>query len=343
MKNKPLRVAIAGYGILGKVRHLTIQKFSSFDVVAISDLLINEMVLEDSIKKYQNYDDMLEDSSLSYDVVFVCLTNNFNSLATIHALKKGAHVFCEKPPGRNVQDILDVIKVASQYTGQKLMYGFNHRYHSSIIEANRIIQNKELGEVINLRGVYGKSRLITFNQSDWRTSREIAGGGVLLDQGIHMVDMMRLFAGEFDEVNSFIENSFWNYDVEDNAYSIMRTKDGKVAMLNSSATQWRHKFNLDITLERGSLILSGILSGSKSYGAETITIVTADPENDLGNPVETTTRYNIDESWYLEIKDFLDCILEDNIVTSSTANDALNTMKLVQKIYSADKKWQSKL
>jgi predicted dehydrogenase len=199
-----------------------------------------------------------------------------------------------------------------------------------------------LGEIINLRGVYGKSQLITFNQPDWRTKREISGGGVLLDQGIHMVDLMRLFAGKFSEVYSFIENSHWNYNVEDNAYAIMRTEDGKVAMLNSSATQWRHRFHLDINLEKGSLVLGGILSGSKSYGAETLTIVSSNPENDRGDPKEVTTRYNTDPSWYSEITEFVNCIVSNKDIKNGTSDDALQTMKLVYKIYFSDKKWQQK-
>ncbi len=194
--------------------------------------------------------------------------------------------------------------------------------------------------MINMRGMYGKAKLITFNQPDWRTKREIAGGGVLLDQGIHMVDLMRLFGGEFSQVHSFISNGQWHYDVEDNAYAIMRTADGVVGMLNSSATQWRHRFHLDINLERGSLILGGILSGTKSYGAETLTVVRADPENDQGDPREQVTRYNRDPSWDAEISEFTDCILGDRPVQSGTSDDALRSMKLVFKIYYADSNWR---
>jgi predicted dehydrogenase len=220
------------------------------------------------------------------------------------------------------------------------MYGFNHRYHESVVDALRLIQSGELGQIINLRGVYGKSKLITFNQPDWRTKRAIAGGGVLLDQGIHMVDLMRLFAGEFVEVHSFIANSHWGYDVEDNAYALMRTADGIVGMLNSSATQWRHRFNLDINLERGSIILGGILSGSKSYGAETLTVVTVDHANDNGDPKEQLTRYNRDPSWEEEISRFAANILADQPIESGSSLDALNTMKLVYKIYHADPEWR---
>ena len=165
-----------------------------------------------------------------------------------------------------------VLAIEKQNPSLKLMYGFNHRYHDSVQDALEIVKSGELGSVINIRALYGKAKLITFNQPNWRTKREIAGGGVLLDQGIHIVDLMRLFGGEFTEVSSIISNSHWGYDVEDNAYALMRTETGVVGMLNSSATQWRHKFHLDINLSRGSLILGGILSGTKSYGAETLTV-----------------------------------------------------------------------
>ena len=120
----------------------------------------------------------------------------------------------------------------------------------------------------------------------------------------------------------------------------MRTADGIVGMLNSSATQWRHRFNLDINLELGSIILGGILSGTKSYGAETLTVVTVDHDNDTGDPREQLTRYNLDPSWEEEINRFADYILTDQPVNGGSSLDALNTMKLVYKIYHADPVWR---
>ena len=333
-----LKVGIAGYGVVGKRRRECVDCHPDMEMVAVCDRLFsNNGLMVDGLRSYQDYKQLLEED---LDILIVCLTNDIAPEVTIAGLECGLHVFCEKPPGRDVRDIIRVIKVEKKYPKQKLMYGFNHRYHDSVIEALHIIQSNELGKVINLRGVYGKSQLITFNQSDWRTKREISGGGVLLDQGIHMVDLMRLFVGEFIDIYSFIENNHWNYDVEDNAYALMRTMDGKVAMLNSSATQWRHCFNLDINLEKGSLILGGILSGSKSYGAETLTVVYANPDNDQGDPKEIMTRYNVDPSWCAEIKEFCGCIIKNRPITSGTSDDALQTMKLVYKIYYADKKWR---
>jgi len=333
-----LKVGIAGYGVVGKRRHRCIDYHQKTEVVAVCDRsFTSDNVISDGLTCYQDYNKLLEEE---LDVLIVCLSNEVAAKVTIAGLNKGLHVFCEKPPGRDVEDIVKVIEVEKQCPRQKLMYGFNHRYHDSVQETLRIIESGELGGIVNLRGVYGKSQLTTFNQPDWRTKREIAGGGVLLDQGIHMVDLMRLFAGEFTDVYSFVENNYWHYDVEDNAYALMRTEKGTVAMMNSSATQWRHRFHLDINLEKGSLILGGILSGSKSYGAETLKVVYANPENDQGDPKEVITRYNIDTSWDMEIAEFVDCIINNKRIVSGTSTDALNTMKLVYKIYFADKNWR---
>jgi len=324
--------------VVGQRRKACAERHPRLRVVAVCDRTCdNEGTFTDGIRYYQDYRRLLAED---LDILIVCLTNDVAADVTIAGLESGLHVFCEKPPGRNVEDILRVIDHERMHPTLKLMYGFNHRYHESVQDALKILRSGELGRVINIRGMYGKAKLITFNQPDWRTKRAIAGGGVLLDQGIHMVDLMRLFGGDFREVHSFISNNRWGYDVEDNAYALMRTADGVVAMLNSSATQWRHRFNLDINLERGSLILGGILSGTKSYGAETLTVVQADPDNDRGDPREQVTSYNRDPSWDEEIAAFADCILNDKPVQSGTSDDALCTMKLVYKIYFADAAWR---
>jgi len=338
MINKMLKVGIAGYGVVGKRRHHYINQHPNMAVVSVCDRIDKNFTdLADGVNTYSNYKDMLDSESL--DVVFVCMTNDIAPAVTMHSLNLNMHVFCEKPPGRNVSDIESVRLVERSKPHLKLMYGFNHRHHESVISALKIIESNKLGDIISLRGVYGKAKLITFNQGDWRTKRDASGGGVLLDQGIHMVDLMRLFAGEFEEVHSFISNNFWKFDVEDNAYAIMRTANGIVGMLHSSATQWRHQFSLDINLEKGSIKLQGILSGSKSYGNETLTISYANPNVDNGLPEEICSLYNKDPSWESEIDLFYKIITEDIKPTNGGSYDALETMKLVYKIYKADKKW----
>lgn len=334
-----LKVGIAGFGVVGRRRKECVDRHPNLRVVAVCDRTLDgDGSLSGDVHYYRDYRQLLGED---LNILIVCLTNDIAAEVTIAGLEAGLHVFCEKPPGRNVADIARVIEHERRHPKLKLMYGFNHRYHDSVQDALKILRSGELGRVINMRGIYGKAKLVTFSQSDWRTKREIAGGGVLLDQGIHMVDLMRLFGGDFTEVHSFVSNNHWGYDVEDNAYALMRTADGVVGMLNSSATQWRHRFHLDINLQRGSLILGGILSGTKSYGAETLTVVRADPDNDAGDPKEQVTRYNRDPSWDEEIAAFAASIRNDQPVQNGTSEDALRTMQLVFGIYYADPQWRS--
>jgi len=332
-----LKVGIAGYGIVGRRRKAVIDSRSDMEVVAVCDRSFQEDGIADGLPHYRDYRDLLKEK---LEVLFVCMTNDVAPEVTIAGLEAGLHVFCEKPPGRDVADIVRVREVEARHPALRLMYGFNHRYHESVKDALRLIQSGEMGRIINMRGVYGKAQLITFNQSDWRTRRAVAGGGVLLDQGIHLVDLMRLFAGDFHEVHSFVSNGHWGFEVEDNAYALMRTAEGVVALFNSSATQWRHQFNLEITLQRGSLTLSGILSSSKSYGSETLTVVAVDPANNNGAPREQRTLYNRDPSWEDEIRDFAAAVLEGKPLSHGSSSDALETMKLVYRIYHADQEWR---
>ena len=341
MRDEVLKIGIAGYGIVGKRRHDVIEQNPGMYVAAVCDRKFNgQGKLDDDVSYYDNYKALLENEAL--DALIICMTNDIAPEVTMAGLNSGLHVFCEKPPGRSVQDIKNVIKVEARYPKLKLMYGFNYRHHYSVKDALAVINSGEMGGLINLRGVYGKSKVVTFNQDTWRTKKAIAGGGVLLDQGIHMVDLMRLFAGEFTQVYSFVSNSYWGYDVEDNAYALMKTDKGVVGMLHSSATEWRHRFSLDINLEKGSINLGGILSSTKSYGAETMTLVWANPDEDNGDPREQMTRYNKDPSWSLEIAAFADAIRSGKPIQYGGSTDALQTMELVYKIYEFDSEWNDK-
>ena len=338
--NKGIRVGISGYGVVGKRRHACISETEGIEVIAVCDRDPRTSIsLTTDVRFHSNYQALLEED---LDAVFVCMSNDMTAVVTAAALKSGRHVFCEKPPARTMEELAQVITVERTRPDLKLMYGFNHRYHESVEDALRILKSGELGEVMSLRGVYGKSQLLTFDQPDWRTQRGIAGGGVLLDQGIHMVDLIRLFGGEFSEVHSYVSNAHWGYDVEDNAYSLMRSSTGVIAMVTSSATQWRHQFFLEITLSKGSLVLGGILSGSKSYGSETLTVVTANPSNDRGDPREQMTKYNEDVSWMAEVGSFQKIVTNDLPVHFGSSDDAIRTLALVYEIYYQDESWRSK-
>ena len=337
MNRSLLRVGIAGYGVVGKRRRSVIDTHPELDTVAVSDIKF-ESDRRDSDGTYihRTYGSLFEHD---LDVLFVSLPNDLAAEATIAGLNQGLHVFCEKPPGRTVEDIRRVREVEATHPDLKLKYGFNHRYHESIKKAKALIDGGEYGSVINLRGVYGKSRIIPFS-GGWRSQRAVAGGGILLDQGIHMLDMLRHFGGEFTEVRSFVSNSYWHHDVEDNVFAIMRTDGGCIASIHSTATQWRHKFRLEITLQEAMVELTGILSGSKSYGEEKLTLIVREDESTSGSFREETTLYLEDSSWHDEVFEFIEVVLENRSVENGSSEQALGVMELVYAIYHADEPWR---
>ena len=334
-----LKVGIAGYGIIGKRRRQNIDNNEYLETVAVCDQNYKHFeLLDDGVKCYPDYQHLLKEENI--DVMFVSLPNYLAPEVTIACLEKGLHVFCEKPPGKNVEDVKKVLEVKHKNPSLKLKYGFNHRYHDSVKDALSILRSKELGEVINLRGVYGKNGFVPFG-SGWRAKRKYAGGGILLDQGIHMVDLLQLFCGDFHEAKSYISNDYWKCDVEDNAFAIMRNDQGKIATLHSTATQWQHLFSLNIFFTEGYLRLSGILSGSKSYGQEKL-IIGRRNRSATGTNREETVNYLEDNSWMDEVNEFSNSIVFDKPVHSGTVEEALAVMKLVYQIYWADNQWREK-
>jgi predicted dehydrogenase len=157
-----------------------------------------------------------------------------------------------------------------------------------------------------------------------------------------MLDLFRLFAGEFDEVKSLVTRSYWPIDVEDNAFVLLRNTKGQVAMLHSSSTQWKHVFSLEIFLSEGYIAINGILSGTRSYGRETLIIARKQLEHESfapGNPREEITYFDRDLSWQREVTEFGECILSDTPVRVGSSRDALQVMDLVYRIYRSDASW----
>ena len=337
MDTETLRVGIAGYGVVGRRRRVVIDQHPRLRTVAVCDQdLGNAGSTVHGLKCFSRYDQLLKEP---LDILFVCLPTYLAAEVTIAGLERDLHVFCEKPPGTTPDEVERVIKVEQEHPSSRLKYGFNHRFHDSVRRAQKLIDSGDLGDIINIRGVYGKSKVLSYTGS-WRAERRFAGGGILLDQGIHLVDLMRLFCGEFVEVKSFISNCYWKYDVEDNAYAIMRDERGRIAMLHSSATQWQHRFSLDVALTNGFITLRGILSGSKSYGQEEL-VVGRRNELDVGSTEEEVIRCLEDNSWSHEVNEFAEAILEDRSIEHGSSMDALETMRLVYRIYSADESWRN--
>lgn len=340
---KKIKVGLIGFGKVGKIRKKVIENNPDLLLECICDTVPPEPDDEVKCKFFKNYKDLLK---LDIDAVFVCTPNKFTPEIVIYALNNKKHVFCEKPPGQTADDVKKIIEAEKKNKDVKLKFGFNHRYHDNLIEAKSIIDSGRLGKILWMRGIYGKSGGVNFKKI-WRSNRELAGGGILLDQGVHMVDLFRMFCGDFQEVKSFVINSYWDLDVENDAFAILRNNKGQIATLHSSSTQWKHMFSLEISLEKGYINLYGILSSTRSYG-QGERLVTArrqfeDEAFSVGNPQENVTYFNQDKSWEREVEDFVECIKNNKPVTIGGSKDALKAMELVYKIYMADSKWFNKM
>ena len=326
-----INIAIAGYGKIGQVRAKEIERNIHTRLVAVYD--INKLEnLGSNVIFCESYEELL---AQDIDVVFVCAFNNVLADYTTQALKAGKHVFCEKPPARTSEELKSVIKIEEE-TGLVLKYGFNHRYHYSVMEAKKLIESGSMGKLLWLRGVYGKAGSIDYHKN-WRNYRKYSGGGILIDQGIHMLDLMRYFSGQdFKHINSFVTTSYWDIEAEDNAFAIMQSDEKVTAMLHSSATQWRHKFLLEMCFEEGYVNLDGILSGTRSYAPEKLVVGRREFEDitfAMGKPQESTTWFENDDSWKLEVDEFVDAILGKSIIKNGTSKDAFETLRLVERIY----------
>jgi predicted dehydrogenase len=248
-------------------------------------------------------------------------------------LNKGKHVFCEKPPGRNLKETELMIEAEKGNSKCKLMFGFNHRHHESLIHAKEVINSGRLGKILWMRGRYGKSVQEGFCNS-WRAKKELAGGGIFLDQGIHMLDLFLMMVEDFDEVKSYVSNLYWDLDIEDNVFAIFKNRKGQVASLHSTMTQWRHLFSFEIFLEKGHVVINGLLTTSGSYGQEELSIAEIFKEGPSASwDKEEKRKYNINTSWDNEIKMFFKAIQKNTAIPVGNSDDAYKLMCLVDKVY----------
>lgn len=335
MNRPPLRTAIIGMGKMGRIRKQELDRHPGFTVTVLCDV---DPLLGTDFPNLPFLTDWRAVFDQTLDAVVICTFNHIAPDIVCAALDRGLHVFCEKPPGRNVADVERMIECQQRSTDSIVKFGFNHRFHYGVMEARALVESGRYGQPLWARGVYGKAGGLTFEQS-WRADRELAGGGILLDQGIHMLDLMLLFLGEFTEVKSMVENCFWkNVPLEDNAFALLRTVDGKVAMVHSSATHWKHRFSLDLFLEGGYICINGILSSTRSYGEESITFARRQFEDEtraMGKPREETIYFDQDHSWRYEIEDFYECIAGQRDRPVGDLQDALRVMRLIERIYQA--------
>lgn len=327
--NQKIRTGIIGLGKMGRTRAHMIKADGKGEVVLVYDK--DKSIDLDGCPCAENIEALINNPEI--DAIFICTPNCFNKSLTIQGLNAGKHVFCEKPPAFSATEVEEIRRV-EKLSGKKLMYGFNHRHHTSIKHMKSIIDSGEYGNVLWMRGRYGKSADRSFFEN-WRAKKEFAGGGILLDQGIHMLDLFLYLTGDFDEVHAFVSKLYWKLDIEDNVFAILRNSNtGVVASLHSTMTQWRHLFALEVFLEKGYMVLNGLKTSSGTYGDEVLSIA----KNRTTAPAATwkdeeRVTYKIDNSWQSEIDHFFTAILKEQPIEVDNSTDALKLMKIIDKIY----------
>lgn len=328
-----MKAGIIGFGKMGQIRAKALREDGRVEVSKIYE--VGEVPESEQSLCVKCEQEIFDDPEIG--IVFVC-TPNFRIVPLVKAaLEAGKDVFSEKPPAFTAAEMQTVIEV-EQSSGRRLMYGFNHRHHESIKKAKELIDSGEYGKILWMRGRYGKNVDEEFFKG-WRADPKLAGGGIFLDQGIHMLDLFLHFAGDFDEVQAFVSNVFWKLELEDNVFAIFRnSKNGIAASLHSTMTQWRHLFSLEIFLERGHFVLNGLKTSSGMYGDEELSIA----KNDQGgaHEKETVLRFETDTSWESEIRHFVDCVQRNEEICFGTSKEALKLMDVVDEVYASDKKYQ---
>jgi len=324
-----INVGIIGFGKMGNIRAKAIKANGNGKIIAIYDE--DKSKIPKDYEQAKNAEDIIHDKSI--EAIFICTPNYLNKPLTVKGLKAGKHIFCEKPPAFNANEVGEVIETEKE-SGKKVMYGFNHRHHSSVKYMKHLINSGEYGNILWMRGRYGKSVDKTFFEN-WRSKKKFAGGGILLDQGSHMLDLFLCLGGVFHEVRSFVSNLYWKLDIEDNAFVILRNNEtGRVASLHSTMTQWRHLFSLEIFLEKGYMVLNGLNTSSGTYGEEILSIAKNRSTSPAANwEDEEKIKYETDSSWRNEVAHFFNAIVNDQPVMIGNSKDALLLMQTIDSIY----------
>lgn len=320
-----LRVGLVGAGVIGRKR---VAALGSAELVACADLeparaqalaaAVPGAVAESS------WESLVQRTDL--DVVMVATTNDALAPVAAAALERGCHVLVEKPAARSVQEI-DAVAAAARHAGRVVRVGFNHRYHPALQKARAIVDAGLLGPLMFVRGRYGHGARLGYER-EWRADPARSGGGELIDQGVHVIDLARWFLGDFVAVDGVARTLFWDMPVDDNAFLRLTTGDGRIAFLHVSCSEWKNLFSFEIYGRLGKLHVEGL---GGSYGVERLAYYAMRPE--MGPPDTTIWEYpGPDESWRREFEELIDDIRLARVPAAGLA-DARAALVVVEHVY----------
>ena len=325
-----MNIAIVGCGFIGQKRA---RALAGCRLVATADVdLARARDLAGSVPGAVATDDWRQVVARpDVDIVIVATTNNVLAEITLAAVRVGKHVLVEKPAARRAGE-LDPVIAAVRETRARVHVGFNHRYHPALRKARELFEAGALGEVMFLRGRYGHGGRIGY-EKEWRANPELSGGGELLDQGVHLIDLARWFLGDFVEVDGFAHTYYWNMPVDDNGFLLLKTTDCRVAFLHVSCTEWKNLFSLEIYGRQAKLHAEGL---GGSYGLERFAYYRMLPE--MGPPETTVWEYPMgDTSWEVEFAEFVDDIRLGREPAASL-QDAQAALRIVERVYEVSKR-----
>lgn len=322
---KVLGVGVVGCGLIGQKRAKALGQRGK--LLACADINVERaksLAATTGAKAFQDWREVVVLPEI--DVVIVATLHDALAEITLSAIEAGKHVLVEKPAARNSEELLPVMKAAAA-SSVKIHVGFNHRYHRSLRKAREIIDSGGLGELMFIRARYGHGGRIGYDR-EWRAQPELSGGGELIDQGPHLIDLSRWFLGDFETVDGFAHTYYWDMPVDDNGFMLLRTSKKQVAFLHASCTEWKNLFSMEIYGKDGKLDLSGL---GGSYGIEKITWYKMLPE--MGPPETVSWEYPMgDNSWEVEVDEFFDDVCQ-NRQPSASLQDAYESLKIVEKVY----------
>ena len=324
MKKIP-RVAILGCGLIG---HKRSKALADAELVVCAD--IDEKKAQTLASDFPKCDATTDWLSAiqreDVDIVVVATTNDALVSTSLAAVKAGKHVLVEKPAARNVAELDRLIETVKEKNVQ-VRVGFNHRYHPALLKARELVDAGELGDLMFVRGRYGHGGRKGYDR-EWRANPALSGGGELIDQGVHMIDLSRWFLGDFTDIQGFAHTYFWDMPVDDNGFMLLKTAKKQTAFLHVSCSEWKNLFSLEIYGREAKLHIEGL---GGSYGVEKLAFYKMLPE--MGPPDTTIWEYpRGDNSWALEFAEFLEDV-HLNRTPSANLNDARAALFAVEKIY----------
>jgi predicted dehydrogenase len=323
MQHQPV-FAIVGCGLIGSRRARTVPKGGLKLVYDLDQEKARTLAGPYDARAVSTPEEALADPEV--DAVIVSTANNALAPITLAAVRAGKHVIVEKP-GAIASEQLVEIESAATGSGSLVRVGYNHRFHPAFLKTRELMGTETLGEIMFVRARYGHGGRIGYER-EWRADPKLSGGGELIDQGVHLIDLAGMFLGQFTQIDGHTVTTFWNMPVDDNAFLSLRTAEGKTAWLHVSCTEWKNLFSFEIYFQHAKLHVEGL---GGSYGVERLTYYKMLPE--MGPP--ETIIYEFprgDDSWAIELNEFVEDIRLQRTPSPGLA-EGKRTLEIVEQIY----------